>query len=73
MNLSLQTTCAEEIEPAPRSTAWRERNQITVAPRSGFFIMSFVRLENDRLADPAYTFEGHIGFSDYSVDGVDCT
>lgn len=61
--LSLQTTRAKEIEPTPRPTTWGERNQITVAPRSRFFIVSHVCLKNGRLADLANAFEGHIGVS----------
>jgi hypothetical protein len=64
MGSSLQTTCTEEVEPAPRSATGRERNQIAIAPRSCLLIVGLVCLQDGRLADSTDTFETHGGVSD---------
>jgi hypothetical protein len=61
---SLQTTCTEEVEPAPRSATGRERNQIALAPRRRLLIVSLIFLQYGRLADSADTFETHVCISD---------
>lgn len=55
----LQTTCSKEVEPAPCSPRWWERNKVAIAPCRRLLIMSFVSLEDRCLSNLTESLQAH--------------